>query len=195
MPLLDPRDVERYFNGTFVRKHSNNKLYNVANVGLENVVLQDKEKNRVKVQLDDFPVEFDLSMMELGYFSIGDTVIYLSNKQNNSPIKAVHHANIIYWFPQEDEYKKLRKAIPPFLMYDLLDREITPLEGVLAALETKDAVVVHKNFAVVKKGFCEYPVVYHRQFPAAMLTKDGMIPFEDKDKVYIEKLLLEISGG
>lgn len=197
MPIandITQADIERYFLGCFVTNRRTREVFKVESAEAGKVYLRSFD-DRTSVSFINFPIEYDLNIPELGYFPLGDTVVYVSNKQNNSPIKSLHKSNVTIFLPQEAEYRALKKSMPRFSMDMVFDRPITPLESVTEALETKDAVVVHKNFAIVKKGFCENPVVYHRTHPAAMWVDNTAVPFDKSEQVYVDKLLLEIQRG
>lgn len=194
MPALteaDLRDMRMYFDNTFITHKPTNDTYFIRAIEPDKVHLYDRKENRSHVDIDIFLSEFDLTLQQLGYYNVDDTVVYLKQKQNNSPKKALHESNVQSFYPQAEEYSALRKDNPSYRLLKL-QRTITPLSEVDNALKSSDAVVIHRNFAVVKKGFSKHPVVYHRTAPACMLIKGELVPFEPEDAIYIEKLLLEL---
>lgn len=194
MPALteaDLRDMRMYFDNTFITHKPTNDVYFIRAIEPDKVHLYDRKENRSHVDIDTFLSEFDLTLQQLGYYNVDGTVVYLKQKQNNSPKKALHESNVQSFYPQAEEYSALRKELPSYSLLKL-QRTLTPLSEVDNALKSSDAVVIHRNFAVVKKGFSKHPVVYHRTAPACMFVKGELVPFEPEDAIYIEKLLIEL---
>ena len=194
MPALsdnDLRDMRMYFDNTYITHQATGATYFVRSIDHESANLFDQNEDRIKVSVDSLLSDFDLSMHPLGYFNVDNTVVYLKHKQNNSPKKALYENNVQAFYPQSEEYAALRKDNPRYRLLTL-QRTITPLSEVASVLKSTDAVIIHRNFAVVKKGFCKHPVVYHRTAPACMLVNGELTPFEPEDAVYIEKLLIEL---
>ena len=190
---LSHGDIQMYYGGTMFR-------FPDGTVGRfleirEDGFLWETEGHNVKRGGDDKLEGLDFSYPLLGYFEIGDTVLFVSARQGRSYKKGLNSDNINIIFPQEREYERLNRPTPnggtvdPFKLYE---RTFTELSEVNSKLETKDAVAIHRNYAVVKKATHPEPLIYHRREPIGYWDGEKPCAFEEESDLYIRKLNMEL---
>lgn len=187
MIVLDS-DFSGYYNDCILQRVSTKEylLVRGCEVAEGNVIVSDLE-DTFKVPVSDLVVSFPT-----GFIQVGDTVVYTSLRQGRSYKKALHINNLVHFFPQKEEYKLVGKSLRRLDIKDIIRNTYTDIEDIDKVLETKDAVAIHKTFAIVKKGTYENPVVYHRKNIIAQYVDGEFVPLEGQSNMYVDKLKWEL---
>lgn len=136
----------------------------------------------------------DTFLTLLGYFQCEETVVHIDYTPMRSVKKSLYPEMMSYYYPQGVEYDLLNKRLPMFSYYNLEKRGTTPLSEVEDALKTKKAVVIHRNYAIVKKGFSEKLCVYYKKQHIGYYENGLFSEKGSKCAIYIKKLLMEIEN-
>lgn len=187
------RDIELYYRDTIVFD-SDRAAWLVRAVWDDRLILSDKTGSEKVVNFQEFYSDYNLYIPDLGYFLAEAFPVYIQNHQGRSPKKALFERNLTTFLPQREEIDSRSIRLNVNLISIVSERVFTRLEDVDEALSTAHGCIIHKNFAIVKKGFCEHPVVYHRTLPVAMWVDGGFHPLDGDDEIFIEKILLELGS-
>lgn len=192
MVVID-NDFQGYYGGTVV-EHLTNGMCMVLGATDDSSVAVLRTLNRQERFLED-DGENIRPVFPKGFIEVNGTVLYLSVKQNRSYKKSLHRSNLIAAFPQQREYEALSKRPPNIRELDdsqLFLHNYTDVADIDSKLEKVSAVALHPNYAVVKKGDNEYPVVYHRTNKVAQWKDGEFIPLEGVPSIFVEKLNMEL---
>lgn len=189
-------DWNMYYSSCIFFHHGKNEAVTVLNVTDSSdgdmAVLEVRSTREVFHESDINQLEMSLPL--LGYFQLNKTVVYLSVRQGRSHKKGFNLNNMVKFFPQEAEYHALRRRMGYVDRLDFFNHEYTPVEKITEELATKDAVIIHRNYAVVKKASHKNPIVYYRREAIAQFVNGDFEPLGDNDNIYITKLKWELGN-
>jgi hypothetical protein len=185
-------DLQRYYLDTYVVCKSYNLFCKVLSISSEGATLL-RNGLRAKYPLDVLFELYDMTVAPLGYFVDQlDRVGYLSYYPSRSSKKAVYLPNTGVFVPQADELAMLGESFNKDL--SKCSQTITPLADVQSVLEDHKACIIHKNFAIVYKGWSQHPVVYFKTQPVCLFVDGEFTPIEGQDALFVEKILLELEA-
>ena len=138
-----------------------------------------------------------LTPVPLGYRNTARGVVFLTMVQSNSYKKLPTRGAISVFTPNEYELATVRTD--PESTQSLGRRTLltpityTPVKEACTVLKTghKLAVALHKNYALVKKGYNKDPIMYYKKDPVAVFT-DGEL-HALKNSMYIDKFYGEVT--
>ena len=146
-----------------------------------------------KVFYEEDMDKLELRIEPVGFVQLGKTVVYIALRQSRSYKKSFHINNIVKFYPQSAEYDAMLKRLPNVTLEAMFQNNlITPLDEVDEELENRYAVVIHRNFAIVKKGAYKEPVVYHRKEIVAKYVDGDFVPLDGQNDLYVRKLRVEL---
>lgn len=154
------------------------------------------ESGTTRVPSSDFFYVIEMGIPLLGYFYTKEnSVVYLSNKQSRSYKKGLNSQKVVAFYPQYKELELLGKSDDcDYSLWSLFDRKYVSINDVDKALEIRYAVILHRNFAVIKKGDKEHPVLYYKRSPVAYYIDGELQPFEESSSYIISKLYIELES-
>lgn len=129
----------------------------------------------------------------LGYYTVEDYAVFFYKKQGNFYKKLPHARTIRTFIPQSQEFDYINKTYDIVLNDVLLQtpKYYTLTEAYKKLTEDgKFSVALHKNYALVKKGKYEYPVVYYKTTPIIEYDGKKLIPLIDE--CHVHKFKLEV---
>lgn len=138
--------------------------------------------------------DFSLVPVRLGYYQTGKTVVFLYNKQSRSYKKLPSERTTRTFSPQRKELASINYEANMYI-HDLLSASTTyfTIEEAFSQLSSnKYAVPLHTNYALVKKGTHQHPVVYYMYTPIA--TYDGTTLTPLGDSCHVDKFHLEVQA-
>lgn len=187
-------DWNMYHSGCIFFHHGKNEAVTVLGVTDDSegdfAILEVRSTREVFHESDITNLEMSLPL--LGYFQLNKTVVYLSVRQGRSHKKGFNLHNMVKFFPQEAEYGALRRRLGSVERLDFFNPEYISVENITEELTTKDAVIIHRNYAVVKKASHKNPVVYYRREAIAQFVNGDFEPLGDNDSIYVTKLKWEL---
>lgn len=137
--------------------------------------------------------EFDLVPVPMGYYTIGNFVVYLYKHQRSHFKKLTCNETLRYFTPQERELRLL--SVPYRVDYEKLilgGQEFLSLDEAYEKMQRKDvySVALHPNYALVKKGSKRDLVIYYKTDP--VITYDGETLTAIVDECHVNKFKLEL---
>lgn len=190
---LSHGDIQMYYGGTMFR-FPDGTVGRFREIEEDCFIWQDSNGSLHRESDDDLD-GLDFSYPLLGYFEVGDTVLFISARQGRSYKKGLDGEKINIFFPQESEYERLNRMYPndgTIDQFKLYERTFTELSDVNDKLKDKDAVAIHRNYAIVKKASHPEPLVYHRREPVGYWDGNKPCAFDDENDLYIRKLNMEL---
>jgi len=137
--------------------------------------------------------DFPLVPIVLGYRTVGDYVVFIMRKQRNSYKKLPSKSTVSTFVPQQAEFDYIGKSTN-FSMDDILLAVpvYTPIEEAYKEVvdKTNYSVVLHANYALVKKGRFKNPVIYYRTDPVIEFDGTNFTPLIDE--CHVTKFKLEV---
>lgn len=183
-------DIHRYYMNTYITSKATGEFYKIISINLDSAVVM-RNGLRATYPLDVLCELYNTDVSPLGYFADQlNRVGYFSYFASRSAKKAVYLENTRLFVPQADELMMLGESFNREL--SRCTQTITPLADVQSVLDDHKACIIHKNFAIVYKGWSEHPVVYFKTQPVCLFINGEFVPLDGHDHLFVEKILLEL---
>ena len=183
-------DMHRYYLNTYITSKATGDFYKIVAINCDSAIVM-RHGLRETYPLDVLCSLYNTDVSPLGYFTDPlNRVGYFSYFASRSAKKAVYLENTRLFVPQADELMMLGESFNRDL--SKCTQTITPLEDVQSVLDDHKACIIHKNFAIVYKGWSEHPVVYFKTQHVCLFINGEFVPLDGHDRLFVEKILLEL---
>ncbi len=148
------------------------------------------EHSEIKVPLNE---EFELTPVPLGYYNMGNFVVYLYKHQRSHFKKLLCNETLRYFVPQDRELRVMSVSYSvDYTKVILKGQEFLSLDEAYEKMQSKKvfSVALHPNYAIVKKGSNRKLVIYYKTDP--VILYDGEELTSLVDDCHITKFKLEL---